>query len=498
MDRHQAEGRLRSPTERRTRPSHAARSRAGAALVALGLLFASGCDDHVPPTLSEPRDSEGPELDASLGTLLSAHRLDGRIEEQLAIRLGRPIDDGLAELGRLLFFDRILSLTGDNSCAGCHGPNVAFNDPVPISIGIDNNLVVGEGRRGPHNRRRAPTVLNAAFYPRLMWDARFRSVALDPFDNSRDFVFPEPDGTSLTRLEHLLAGQAFTPVVDRAEMAGFDFVGDADDIRAEIAGRVDEIPEYRTRFAEIYPTIDAGEPLDYDKIAEAIAEFEFTLVRANAPIDRYARGDTSALTPAQKRGGILFFGIEAACFECHITEGYANQMFSDFKTHNLAVPQVNPVETNVEFDGPGKNEDFGFERVSGDPGDRYEFRTSPLRNVAYQPSFMHNGAYLCLEDVIRHHTDVFESLDSYTNTILPPSLRGTLGPVQPMLDQVHELSAEPRELTDQDIDDLVAFMHALSDPDAHPDRLASIIPSSVPSGIPLQEFEFSRSVPPCS
>lgn len=462
----------------------------------LAVTAACGPDEPVGP--GNVSDTSGAELDGSLGTLLAAHRVDGRIEEQLEVRLGRPVDDGLAEVGRLLFFDRVLSITEDNSCAGCHGPNVSFNDAVSISIGVDNNLVVGEGRQGPHNFRRAPSVLNAAFYPRLMWDGRFRSLSLDPFDNSRGFVFPEPEGTSLSRLDHLLAGQAFTPVASRVEMAGFDFVGDADDIRSELARRVDEIPEYRARFAEIYPAIDAGEPIDYDRIAAALAEFQFTLVRADAPVDRYARGDTSALSPSQKRGGLLFFGLEAACFECHITEGYANQMFSDFKSHNLAVPQVAPVTTNVDFDGPGQNEDFGFEHVSGDPVDRYKFRTQPLRNVAYQPSFMHNGAYLCLEDAVRHHTDVYTALENYSNTILPPSLRGRMGPVQPMLDQLHALSAEPRDLSDQDIDDLVAFMHALSDPDAHPDRLASLIPASVPSGLTLQDFDFNRSTPSCN
>lgn len=467
-------------------------------LVALCLAVPlTACDDTRPgPT--DILEVDGAELDARFAVHLRGHRVDGTIEQQLVAKLGRPVDDRLADLGRLLFFDRILSITEDNSCAGCHGPNVAFNDPVPISIGIENNLVVGEGRAGPHNLRRAPTVINAAFYPRLMWDGRFESVALDPFDNSRGFVFPDPDGTAFSRLDHLLAGQAFTPVVAREEMAGFDFPGGVEEIRAELASRVDAIPEYRQRFAEIYPAIDAGDPLDYDRIAEAIAEFQFTLIRADAPIDRYARGDTSALTPSQKRGGILFFGMEAACFECHITEGYANQMFSDFKSHNLAVPQIRPVETNAVWDGPGQNEDFGLERVTGDPNDRYAFRTSPLRNVAFQPSFMHNGAFLCLEDAIRHHTDVYTSLENYSNTLLPESLRGPMGPVQPMLDRVHELSREPRDLTDQEFNDIVAFMHALSDPDAHPDRLADLVPASVPSGLPLQTFDFTQRPPSCN
>jgi len=486
----------RWPRHRRTHSGSRCSAVAGAGVL-LCLAALGGCADG-PITPPDPDPVPIEDLDATLQTLLAAHRFDGRIEEQLEVKLGRPVDDRLAEVGRLLFFDRVLSITEDNSCAGCHGPNVAFNDPMPISIGVDNNLVVGEGRTGPHNFRRAPTVINAAFYRALMWDGRFRSNGLDPFDNSDGFTFPEPEGSSLSRLEHLLAGQAFTPVVSRAEMAGFDFPGDNDVIREELARRVDAIPEYRARFGEIFPPVAAGDPIDYDLIAAALAEFQFTLIRADAPLDWYARGDTSALTPSQKRGGILFFEFRVSCFECHITEGYANQMFSDFKSHNLAVPQINPVVKNVVFDGPGENEDFGHEHVTGDPEDRYKFRTSPLRNVALQPSFMHNGAYLCIEEAIRHHTDVFETLDSYTNTRLPESLRGLMGPVQPMLDRLHALSAEPRDLNDQEFDDIVAFMHALSDPDAHPSRLASIIPASVPSGLPLQEFDFSQSVNDCN
>ena len=465
-----------------------------ATAVALG---ACGADDPEEIVAVEEEENVGLELDEALQLRLDAMGLDGRLEEHFQTRLGRPVDDRLAEVGRLLFFDRVLSLTQDNSCAGCHGPNVAFNDALSISVGIENNLVVGEGREGPHNLRRAPTVLNAALYPRLMWDNRFRSESLDPFDNSRGFVLPEPEGTSLSYLGHLLSAQSFTPVADRAEMAGFDFPGTSEEIRGEVARRVDDIPGYRSRFAEIYPVVDDGAPITYDHIAEALAEFQFTLVRADAPLDAYARGDTSALTPSQKRGGILFLGTQGLCFECHVTLGYASQLFSDFDAHNIAVPQIRPVESNMEFDGPADNEDFGLERITGDPDDRYKFRTSPLRNVAYQPSFMHNGAYLCLEDAVRHHTDVYASLESYNNTILPPSLWGPMGPEQPMLDRIHILSGDPPDLTDQDIDDLVAFMHALSDPDAHPDRLASLIPATVPSGLPLQDFRFSRAGQSC-
>ena len=275
---------------------------------------------------------------------LKERSFDGRIEERLIERLGRPIHEERAELGRLLFFDPITSLTGDNSCSGCHGPNSAFNDGNSIAIGVENNGVVGPGRRGPHNQRRAPTVVNAVFYPSLMWDSRFEALSLDPFDNSSGFAFPDPEGLSLSGMEHVLGAQAFTPVVARVEMAGFEFVGDHDAMRAEILRRIVEVGEYRSRFADAFEVVEAGGEIRYEHIAAAIAEFEFTLVRADAPLDRYARGDLSAMSYDEKAGGRLFFD-EAMFAECHSVRGYANQMFSDVEAHVLAVPAVGPAST---------------------------------------------------------------------------------------------------------------------------------------------------------
>lgn len=183
-------------------------------------------------------------LNERLSSILSARDFTGRVEATLEQRLGRPIDPRLAEVGRLLFFDPILSLNGDNSCSGCHGPNVSFNDSRSIAIGVGNNGVVGPGRRGPYNQRWAPSLINAAFYPRLMWDSRFAATSVDPFRNALGFEFPEPEGLSLSHMEHLLGAQAFTPIVNRVEMAGTDFVGDNDAMRAALVERVYGIDEY--------------------------------------------------------------------------------------------------------------------------------------------------------------------------------------------------------------------------------------------------------------
>ena len=464
----------------------------------LGILLA-GCDDAVvsPEASARVETLSEQYIDWWLQADLKERSFDGRIEERLIERLGRPIHEERAELGRLLFFDPITSLTGDNSCSGCHGPNSAFNDGNSIAIGVENNGVVGPGRRGPHNQRRAPTVVNAVFYPSLMWDSRFEALSLDPFDNSSGFAFPDPEGLSLSGMEHLLGAQAFTPVVARVEMAGFEFVGDHDAMRAEILRRIVEVGEYRSRFADAFEVVEAGGEIRYEHIAAAIAEFEFTLVRADAPLDRYARGDLSAMSYDEKAGGRLFFD-EAMCAECHIVRGYANQMFSDFEAHVLAVPQVVPAFGNKPFDGAG-DEDYGLEQHTGRSSDRYKFRTSPLRNVAYQPTFMHNGAYLCLSEAVRHHLDVYQMVEAYSQEGLDVGLQGSPGPYAAMLDRTTGLIAQPQILSELEISQIIAFVEkSLSDPDAHPDRLRSLIPASVPSGLPVHEFEFDEARGECS
>ncbi len=471
--------------------------RAAVFISAVGVCIA-GCDDVV-MTLDDESGFIWTEerIDEWLQGELVDREFDGRIEEKLVEHLGRPINAERAELGRLLFFDPITSLTEDNSCSGCHGPNSAFNDANSISIGVGNNGIVGPGRRGPHNQRRAPTIVNAVFYQALMWDSRFRSLSFDPFDNSRGFSFPEPEGLSLSGLEHLLVAQAFTPVVSRIEMAGEEFEGDNDAMRAEIARKVKEVEEYRLLFAASFGDLSEGAQLRYEHIAAAIAEFEFTLVRADAPIDSYACGDRTSMSYDEKAGARLFFD-EALCAECHLVRGFANQMFSDFEGHVLAVPQVTPVFGNKPFDGAG-NEDYGVEQHTGRNVDRYKFRTTPLRNVAFQPTFMHNGAYVCLEDAVRHHLDVRNMLERYTTDALGPGLQGPVGPYADMLDRAQLLILNPHILSEVEIAQIMAFVRvSLTDPDAHPDRLRSLIPTSLPSGLPVHQFEFGAPERQCA
>ena len=208
---------------------------------------------------------------------------------------------------------------------------------------------------------------------------------------ARGFQFPAPEGLSLSYLPHLLVAQAFIPPTERVEVAGFDFPGDNYAIRAEVLRRLNAMPAYRALFGQVFPEVRQGAPITFDMFGKAIAEFEFTLIFADAPIDQFARGKKNALTTDQKKGALLFFG-KARCVECHAVSGPSNEMFSDFRRHVIGVPQIAPLIGNLTFDGPGQDEDFGLEQVTGNAADRYQFRTSPLRNVALQPAFFHNGS----------------------------------------------------------------------------------------------------------
>lgn len=266
-------------------------------------------------------------------------------------------------------------------------------------------------------------------------------------------------------------------------------------IRAAVLGRLNGTPAYRAAFGNVFPTIAAGAPIEFVQFAQAIAEFEFTLVRANAPIDRFARGDTRAMTPGQKRGAMLFFG-RAGCVECHAVSGKSNEMFSDFAFHDIAVPQIAPAfgvgVGNVVFDGPSEDEDFGLAQSTFNPIDRYQFRTSPLRNVALQPTFFHNGSYTRLDDAIRHHFDAFASARNYdpVSAGVAADLRARRGPTTGPLAGLDALLRKPLALNPRDFADLVEFVRdGLTDTDASIADFCTMVPAALPSGRPNLTYE---------
>src|SRR5262245_8916645 len=164
------------------------------------------------------------DTDAQLAAALADAGFTGTVESTLQTRLGRTVNPTLANLGRLLFFDKIGALHSDNACAGCHSPTAGLGDTQSIAIGIPNNNVVGQNRFGPRNQRRTPSVVNPAFFRNLMWNGRFFAPSGDPFDNSMGFVFPLPEGAVAfppndSIIKTLLAAQGHLPPTELVEVA---------------------------------------------------------------------------------------------------------------------------------------------------------------------------------------------------------------------------------------------------------------------------------------
>jgi cytochrome c peroxidase len=466
-------------------------------------------------------------LDKQLKAVLAANGFTGTIQRDLSSArfMGRPIIAKLQNLGRALFFDPVTSLHNDNSCAGCHDPGSGFADSQSIAIGVeDTGMIAGTGRSGPRNQRRSPTIMNSVFYPNMMWDGRFSAPSGNPFDNSQGFSFPLPEGNTKfppndPTIKFLAIAQAHLPVTELKEQAGYtgtkgmlgqqwDQFDDGqgspvpppdgsgyrnDPIRAALEVRINAMPGYRKKFGVVFADVAAGAPITFTMIAQAIGEWETGMVRANAPIDKYARGSLNALTDDQKQGALLFFG-KANCVACHATAGGSNQMFSDFKFHDIGVPQIAPLFGaglgDFIFDGPGQNEDFGVADVTQNSADMYKFRTAPLRNLARQPTFFHNGAFTDLASAIRHHLDVPTSARNYDPVAnhIAKDLRH-LGPIEPVLANLDPLVANPIQLTDTEFNQLYLFVsQALLDPNDNHIFNCTERPVALPSHMPGMQF----------
>lgn len=526
--------------------------------------------------------AQSADVDSMLENVLKELGFTGEIEKK------KPVtNEDLRLLGRSIFFDKGLALHADNSCAGCHAPQRGFSDTQSIAIGVENNNVVGPNRTGPRNQRRSPMLLNTGFYPKLMLNGRFQSMAGDPFDNSKGFRFPAPEGREKFPphdgiVKTLLSAQAHIPFTELPEMAGFngtegqvqifsrfggelvkieqntvvrlppgaglskseireintaantrmslvrplssnqdgravpevDFTGSRNEaIRTEVLEIIKSEPKYAEQFAKLF-NVDV-EDINFDMVGIALAEFQLALTFANAPIDQFARGNRGAMSNEEKEGALIFFSKEKGnCVSCHSVSGKSNEMFSDFENHNIGVPPLMPGRDGQFTKHLDGNVDFILDQGDIGEGDLdksilanwYKFRTTPLRNIALQPTFMHNGAFTSLRSAIKHHLDVRHSLRTYDPAVegVAPGIRN-IAPKEKLLgqgnlpfnpDKPHDKPAldplidRPIVLTSDEMDALVAFVEkSLLDPRATPEMFCKDIPSAVPSGAELHVFE---------
>ena len=293
--------------------------------------------------------------------------------------------------------------------------------------------------------------------------------------------------------------------VQRAD-GGFDEFRN-EPIRDVVIGRINANESYRAAFKKAFPELQDDQAITFAMFGQAIAEFEFSLTFMNAPIDRFARGEGRAMTDSQKRGALVFFN-KANCVQCHAVAGKSNELFSDFDNHVAGIPQIAPKFGAGTGDVPFRNrrgqfsedgnQDFGNFDITEADSDIYKFRTSPLRNLAIQPAFFHNGSFISFTDALQHHLDALGMARSYdpVKEGVAADLTHNTGPIAPVLRRIDSALAQPVSLSDQEFGDLQAFVHdGLLDPRVLPENLASLIPASVPSGLPVHTFESTPPTP---
>jgi cytochrome c peroxidase len=326
------------------------------------------------------------------------------------------------ELGRLLFYDPILSGDKDVSCASCHHPEYGYAEGLELSIGV-NGTGLGEMRRFnepnniPFTKRNSQSILNTAFNgidtkgnydPKkapMFWDLRTQSLEL----------------------------QSLRPITSLEEMRG---MAHEESIELDsIADRLKANAEYQELFKEAF---GGNEAITILNLSKAIAAFERTLIANNSPFDKFMRGDKTTLNTMEQEGFAVF--KQAGCAKCH-----NGPMFSDFKLHVLGVPD---------------NEKLLKPDLGG--GDKDAFRTPTLRNLRYTDPYMHNGTLKTLENVMELYEDV-AGLKSRN----PRISSDHLDPI-----------ARKSKITQRDFRLIIEFLNTLND-----DKFDRTIPKRVPSGL---------------
>lgn len=356
--------------------------------------------------------------------------------------LPNPNDAGasMVELGRMLFWDPILSGGKEISCATCHHPSFGYADGRALSIGV-NGVGLGPQRRHLSGeelgfvKRNSPTILNTAFNG-MNENGNFNSATAPMFWDNR------------TRSLEL---QALGPIESFEEMRGHAF---SEEVALDsIVNRLRNNANYRNLFNTIFGN---DHLIEADDIGTAIAAFERTILATNSPFDEFQAGNENAMTQQQLRGMDRF--MQVGCDDCH-----SGPMFSDFELHVLGVPDHDLLETS----------DAGANGT-------YAFRTPTLRNLPATGPYFHNGVARTLEETVRFYITARNFANNNNNQGGGQGLN-----VNPNINR-NDIDNDVRDLNNLNnnaIDDIVAFLEALNDTDF--DRT---IPTSVPSGLEVGGF----------
>lgn len=262
-----------------------------------------------------------------------------------------PTSPAKVELGRLLFYDPILSRDRKVACATCHSEIWGMGDGLGVSVGVDGVGPTGPGRDGPNKtRRNAMTLWNVALREALFWDGRSGP----------------------------LEDQALAPIDNELEL---------DKDVGELLTELGEIEAYRELFAAAFPESPAasGTIREVD-LARALAAFQRTMISSLSPYDRYVGGDAGALTGDVLDGMYLF--AEAGCAACHVPPRFESEVYAD-----RGAPS------------PDHDDEGRFE-VTGADADRGHFRVPTLRNLRETGPYFHAGTALSLAEAVAHEVEI--------------------------------------------------------------------------------------------
>ena len=342
-----------------------------------------------------------------------------------------PLSEEKRILGKILFWDEQLSTSMAVSCGTCHSFSRAGTDPrLARNAGIDNLLntpddILGSpgvilsdaqndfqrhatfGLAPQITNRSSTSPVNAGYAPQLFWDGRATSSFTDPETNT---VAINNGGA--------LESQAVGPLLNTTEMvhAGFDWatlktrlesfrpLDLATNIPADVASVLATKPGYPELFRQAFgtPTISAR------RIAFAIATYQRTLVSDQAPWDRFVAGQTTALTPSQQQG-LTLYQNQGKCNICH------------------TLPQATGFTfRNIGIRPPA--EDLGRQIVTLNNNDRGRFKVPSLRNAGLKATFMHNGQFTTMGQVVAFYARAPGSTPQFADNLDPALVAAPGGP----------------------------------------------------------------------
>jgi cytochrome c peroxidase len=309
-------------------------------------LLLVACGDDEDPVTAPPVYDDTPYV-LSYGSL-PAPRLpqDNKLTEQKVL------------LGRMLFYETMLSKDGSQACASCHLQADGFSDPNRFSVGVEGLL----------GNRQAMPVFNMAWHTNeFFWDGRAT----------------------------LLRDQALKPIQDPLEM---------NETLENVIGKLNDSKMYRDQFVRAFDS----EVITEEKLALALEQFMLSIVSNQSKYDRYLAGEVE-LTESEERGLMLFEGeynpffpefSGADCFHCHGGKNFENDQYAN-----------NGLDTDATFT------DLGRENVTQNPADRAKFKVPSLRNVAITAPYMHDGRFQTLEQVIDHYNEGINNSSTVDPTV---------------------------------------------------------------------------------